>query len=325
MEYAMPNLTVKDLKIVTPFTEIALEGWGERRRGKVRDIYQRGDQRILITTDRVSAFDRVLTALPYKGQVLNQLSEWWFQQTQHIVANHMLAVPDPNVMIVREVQALPIEVIVRGYITGVTKTSLWTLYEAGQRSPYGVQLPDGLRKNDKLPTPVLTPTTKAEGGLHDTPLTPREILEHGLLSPSVWSEVERIALALFAHGQSVAERAGLLLVDTKYEFGIYNNQLILIDEIHTPDSSRYWHQESYHQSNGLSPIHYDKEYLRQWYISQEYRGEGDIPQMPNELRAEIALRYIWAYEQLTESAFIPAEQPTDKRIQDAMAQYRSNP
>jgi phosphoribosylaminoimidazole-succinocarboxamide synthase len=300
---------------------VDLTGWGEKQTGKVRDIYQLGDKRILITTDRVSAFDRVLGAIPYKGQVLNQLSAWWFEQTRDIVNNHVVAAPDPNVTIGREAEALPVEVIVRGYITGITSTSLWTLYEKGEREPYGVSLPDGLKKNDALPQPIITPTTKATGGAHDERLTRTEIIERGLVDKSLWEEVERAALSIFARGQEVARRAGLILVDTKYEFGLIDEQLTVIDEIHTPDSSRYWEASSY--SEGKEPTNFDKEFLREWFVQQGYRGEGTIPTMPVEFIAQVAARYIAAYERLTGLDFIPGEQPAETRIARHLETYRN--
>lgn len=292
--------------------------------GKVRDNYRlSNDQRLLITTDRVSAFDRVLGLIPFRGQVLNQLSAWWFEQTRDIVPNHLLAVPDPNVTIAREAAALPVEIIVRGYITGVTKTSLWTLYAAGERAPYGIALPDGLRKNDPLPRPILTPTTKAEQGGHDAPLTRDQIIESGLLTGALWEQVESGALALFVRGQAVANRAGLILVDTKYEFGLIDGTLTLIDEVHTPDSSRYWDAASY-THNPAAPDHYDKEFLRHWYTDRGYRGDGDPPPLPDDMIASVAERYIHVYERLTEQPFMPGKQPAAARIAINLAAILEN-
>jgi phosphoribosylaminoimidazole-succinocarboxamide synthase len=291
-----------------------LPGYGEKIAGKVRDIYKAGDRRILITTDRVSAFDRIIGLIPYKGQVLNQLAAWWFDQTREIVPNHVIAVPDPNVTLGREAEALPVEVIVRGYITGVTSTSLWTLYANGDRAPYGISLPDDLQKNDPLPTPIITPTTKAVDGGHDERLTRAEIIEKGLVEQSLWEQIETAAVTVFRKGQEVARRAGLILVDTKYEFGTIDGQLTLIDEIHTPDSSRYWTLESYEQSGGRDPHNFDKEFLREWLIGQGYRGEGAVPAMPSAFVAQVAERYIAAYERLTGLAFMPGEQPAAERI-----------
>jgi len=300
--------------------EVHLDGWGPKTSGKVRDIYRHGDRRVLITTDRVSAFDRVLGTIPYRGQVLNQLSAWWFDQVRDVVANHVVAVPDPNVTIGREAEALPVEVIVRGYITGVTGTSLWTLYNAGERAPYGIPLPDGLSKNDPLPHPIITPTTKATGGAHDERLTRAEILERGLVSPALWEQVENAAFAVFTHGQQVAREAGLILVDTKYEFGLIDGRLALIDEVHTPDSSRFWTAESY--GHGREPANFDKEFLREWYIAHGYRGDGTPPVMPADVIAQVAERYISAYERLTGLTFEPGELPAQSRIERNLAAYR---
>jgi phosphoribosylaminoimidazole-succinocarboxamide synthase len=290
---------------------VDLTGWGEKESGKVRDIYTRDNQRLLITTDRVSAFDRVLGLIPYKGQVLNQLSAWWFEQTADIVGNHVINIPDPNVTLAHEAQPLPVEVIVRGYITGVTKTSLWYLYDQGERQPYGISLPDGLQKDDPLPTPIITPTTKAERGAHDERLTRDEILERGLVPQSLWEEVETAALAVFARGQEVARQGGLILVDTKYEFGLVDGRLVLIDEVHTPDSSRYWTLSSYEEGQ---PVNFDKEFLRIWFAEQGYRGDGVPPQMPAEFIARVAARYIAAYEKLTAQTFHPGQYPAAERI-----------
>jgi phosphoribosylaminoimidazole-succinocarboxamide synthase len=291
---------------------IDLPGFGPKQVGKVRDSYTHNGRRILITTDRVSAFDRVLGHIPFKGQVLNQLSAWWFEQTRDLVNNHVIDVPDPNVTIAHDAQPLPVEVVVRGYITGVTKTSLWTLYAQGDRRPYGIPLPDGLRKNDRLPHPIITPTTKAEYGGHDERLTREEILSQGLVAKPLWEQIETVALALFARGQEVAQRAGLILVDTKYEFGLVNGQLTLIDEFHTPDSSRFWTLDSYQL--GQEPEQYDKEVLRQWFVAQGYRGDGVPPAMPAEFMAQMARLYLTAYERLTGQEFVPGEQPTVERI-----------
>ena len=315
-------LTHQELLAAIPLAlnEVNLPQFGPKQPGKVRDNYRVDGQRVLITTDRVSAFDRVLGVIPFKGQVLNQLSAWWFDQTRDIVDNHVIAVPDPNVTIGREAEPLPVEVVVRGYITGVTKTSLWSLYAQGDRMPYGIALPDGLRKNDPLPQPIITPTTKAAEGGHDERITRAEIIEHGLVEPALWQAVEQAALALFARGQEVARQAGLILVDTKYEFGLIDGRLALIDELHTPDSSRYWVGESYGSPQG--PEHFDKEYLRQWFAEQGYRGDGDPPQMSDEFVAEVAARYIAAFERLTGEPFAPGEQPIAERISRRLALYK---
>jgi phosphoribosylaminoimidazole-succinocarboxamide synthase len=294
------------------------ETFGAKRQGKVRDIYELDGNFVLVTTDRVSAFDRVLGAIPYKGQVLNQLSAWWFERTRDLVPNHVLAVPDENVTVGRVAQPLPVEVVVRGFITGVTSTSLWTFYAAGEREAYGVKLPDGLKKNDALPTPIITPTTKAEAGAHDERITPAEILERGLVTPELWNQIESVALELFRRGQDIARNAGLVLVDTKYEFGLIDGQLAIIDEMHTPDSSRYWTLESFEAGD---PKSFDKEFLREWFAARGYRGEGDPPVMPADFVAQVADRYIAAYERLTGQTFQPGSQPVNQRVQRNLEMY----
>lgn len=314
-------LTYEDIIAAIPhaLSGVDLPGLGPQLRGKVRDIYRRDDQRVLITTDRLSAFDRVLGLVPYKGQVLNQLSAFWFEATRPIVPNHVLSVPDPNVTIARECRPYPVEVIVRGYITGVTTTSLWYHYERGARELYGLRLPDGLRKNDPLPRPIITPTTKAESG-HDERLTRDEIIARGLVPADTWEQIEAAALALFAYGQEVARRAGLILVDTKYEFGEWEGQPMLIDEVHTPDSSRFWRAESYAErlAAGLEPENFDKEFIRLWYAERGYRGDGDPPPWPTELAVQASLRYIRVYEMLTGQTFMPGAYPAGPRIQAAL-------
>ena len=291
---------------------VDLVGWGPREQGKVRDIYRFGNRRILISTDRISAFDRVLDRIPHRGQVLNQLSAWWFARTGDIVGNHLLTVPDPNVTIAREAQPLPVEIVVRGYITGVTKTSLWYLYAQGERTPYGIPLPDGLQKNDPLPQPLITPTTKALKGGHDERLTRADIVGGGLVAAPLYARIEEVAVALYLRGRALAREAGLLLVDTKYEFGLVDGELVLIDEIHTPDSSRYWLAESV--TPGGEPENYDKEFMRRWYAAQGYRGDGDPPTMPADFVARIAARYLETYERLTGIPFLPGAQPAGARI-----------
>jgi len=315
-------LSLSEIEAAIPHAlmRIDLPGLGPRQEGKVRDIYVVGDRRVLITTDRVSAFDRVLGAIPFKGQVLNQLSAWWFEQTRDIIANHVIAVPDPNVTIAREAQPLPVEVIVRGYITGVTSTSLWTVYRQGVPRPYGLDLPPGLRKNDPLPEPVITPTTKATGGAHDERLTSDEVVARGLVRADLWAEICAAAQALFRRGQEVARRAGLILVDTKYEFGLIDGRPALIDEIHTPDSSRFWVAESYEATRGTDrePENFDKEFLRLWFVEHGYRGEGRPPAMPADFIARVAQRYIAAYERLTGQTFVPGAQPAAERIAQSL-------
>ena len=309
--------------IPTALKGVDLDGLGPKMDGKVRDMYRVDDRRVLVTTDRVSAFDRVLGTIPFKGQVLTQLSQWWFEQTADVVGNHVISVPDENVMITHEAQTLPVEVIVRGYITGSTSTSLWTLYNNGVERPYGLDLPEGLVKNQKLPTPVITPTTKAEKGQHDERLTCDEVVEKGLVEPELWAKVQEVALEVFRRGQEVAEKAGLILVDTKYEFGMINGKLCLIDEVHTPDSSRYWVGESYEacMAAGDAPKQFDKEHLRLWLGRQGYRGDGPSPELSDDIVAEVSARYISAYERLTGNTFVPGAQPPADRVAKNVSAY----
>ena len=321
-------LAHKTIKEAIPLALAAVDvpGFTARLQGKVRDIYLCNGYRVLITTDRISAFDRVLGLIPFKGQILNQLSAWWYRQTADVVASAMVSVPDPNVMVVRELPAIPIEVIVRGYITGVTTTSLWYLYQQGERQPYGIPLPEGLHKNAPLPHPIITPTTKATGGRHDERVTRGELLSRGLVSADLWEKVESAALALFERGQARAAQAGLILVDTKYEFGVAAGEPVLIDEVHTPDSSRYWLAESYSEriARGEEPESMDKEFLRRWLAEQGYRGDGNPPTLPEEIIVQTAQRYMAVYERLTGKMFTPAAQPAEPRIIQALQAWRES-
>ena len=284
---------------------VNLKGFGKKIQGKVRDCYIVGNKRILIATDRISAFDRVLGLIPEKGQVLNLLTRFWFDNTRDIIENHMISVPHPNVMIGKNAKGVAIEMVVRGYITGVTNTSIWGSYQQGERTIYGIKFPDGLKKNQKLKTPVITPTTKAEVG-HDERLTREEIIKRKIVSEKIYAQMEKAALALFARGQKIADKAGIILVDTKYEFGLLNNKLILIDEIHTPDSSRFWVKKTYKErfEKGLEPENYDKEFMRLWYKEHGYTGDGIPPKMTKEFVKKISGRYISVYEKLTGKKFV---------------------
>lgn len=298
--------------------ETNFSGLGERRRGKVRDIYIEGSRRVLITTDRLSAFDVVLALIPFKGTVLNLLSQFWFEKTRGIVPNHMVGVPDPNVMVAQNCKPIPIEMIVRGYMTGVTKTSIWYSYERGERVIYGIRFPEGLRKNQKLPQPVITPTTHPEAGskLHDERLIREEILQKRIVDKKLYEKLEKISLALFNYGTSWCKKQGLILVDTKYEFGLYKGRLMLIDEIHTPDSSRFWIADTYEKrfKKGLEPENFDKEFIRLWYAKRGYRGDGPPPKAPKQLIAAIAQRYIGVYEKITGRKFKSYKYPIEQRI-----------
>ncbi len=300
-----------------PFTTIDLP-LDDRRDGKVRSSWATGvDQRLIVTTDRLSAFDRVLAGVPYKGQVLNQLSAWWFERTADLIANHVISVPDPNALLARAARPLPVEVVVRGHITGVTDTSLWGMYGAGARAMYGYEFPDGLRKNTPLPAHIVTPTTKAHEGGHDEPLSCADVVARGLLAPDLWDRVVEAALELFARGVSLGERSGLILADTKYEFGMTSDdELIVIDELHTPDSSRWWIAESYDArvSAGHEPESLDKEVVRRAFADLGYKGDGPVPTLPNDVWSETSARYISAYERLSDSAFEPGAYPVTDRL-----------
>ncbi|MBI5619659.1 phosphoribosylaminoimidazolesuccinocarboxamide synthase [Candidatus Gottesmanbacteria bacterium] len=326
---------------------IDIPGLGKKYQGKVRDFYIKNGKRILITTDRQSAFDVILGHIPFKGAVLNLLSAFWFEETKDIVPNHMISVPDPNVMITRDCTPIPVEMIVRGYISGVTKTSIWYSYERGEQLIYGIPFPDGLKKNQKLPNPVITPTTHPLAGstVHDERLTREQIIKQKIVPKKLYEQMERAALALFARGTRICERRGLILVDTKYEFGMYKGKLTLIDEIHTPDSSRFWTKESYDrifhtdekgeapnqrssdartQTSGGGkfgsgePDNFDKEFLRLWYAQRGYRGEGSPPKMPTELVIALARRYIAVYEKITGRKFRAFSYPINQRIIQAL-------
>ncbi len=289
-------------------------GLGAREEGKVRDSYVQGERRTLVVTDRVSCFDVVVGTLPFKGQVLNQLAAFWFERTAGIAPNHLIEVPDPCVSVVRELEALPVEFVMRGYLTGSTSTSILTAYAKGERSYCGHRLPEGLKPHEPLPEPLLTPTTKAPKGEHDELMSRERIIERGTLPAEVYDEAARIAHALFAEGQRWAASRGLILVDTKYEIARGpDGGLVVIDEIHTPDSSRYWYRDRYERalSEGRTPDALDKEYVRRWLGEQGYRGDGAPPKLPNDVRCEAARRYIEAFEQITGRDFAPdTDEPT---------------
>jgi phosphoribosylaminoimidazole-succinocarboxamide synthase len=296
---------------------------GPKVTGKVRDIYDRSDRLVLISTDRHSSFDRIIAHIPWKGQVLNQVSAHWFEVTKDIVPNHVIATPDPNVTIARKCKLVPVEAVVRGYLTGVTDTAIWTRYGKGQRDFGGLALPEGMKKNQKLPQPLFDPTTKEAG--HDRVLTPAQMIAEGFITPELFERIKATALRLFARGQDVAARHGLILVDTKYEFGLdEGGSLVLIDEIHTPDSSRYWKLDSYQSrfAAGEEPEYFDKEFLRLWFIknSNPY-GDAKLPDAPADLVAELSRRYIEMYEQITSEKFRHGDTPALARIERNLKSY----
>ncbi len=305
---------------------VDVSGLGKKYQGKVRDFYKVEGKRILVTTDRQSAFDVILGHIPFKGAVLNLLSQFWFEKTKHIVPNHMIAVPDPNVMIARECKPIPVEMIVRGYISGVTKTSIWYSYERGERMIYGIRFPDGLKKNQQLASAIITPTTHPLAGsaLHDERLTRGEIIKKKIVPKKLYEEMEKISRKLFDFGSRLCRKRGLILVDTKYEFGLYKGKLMLIDEIHTPDSSRFWVSDTYKErvKRGLEPENFDKEFLRLWYAKRGYRGDGPPPEMPRHLIVALARRYIAVYEKLTGRAFRAFGYTIEERIRDSLCTIR---
>ena len=314
MVAAIPNVDA-------PFKDIELPLNG-RRSGKVRVSYELpGDRRLLVTTDRLSALDRVVAAVPFKGQVLNQLAAWWFAKTRHIIDNHLISLPDPNALVAVDVTPLPVEVVVRGAITGNTSTSLWKQYADGARVIYGHTLPDGLQRDTLLPMALITPTTKGDAGAHDEPLSVDDVTARGLVEPALWEKVKTAALALFAYGQQVANEAGLILADTKYEFGIdAAGRLLLIDEMHTPDSSRFWEKSSYEArlAAGEDPESLDKEPIRRALAKTGYTGDGPPPDLGAEVVAETTRRYIKAYERITGEEFVPGSYPVEPRVVTAL-------
>ncbi len=296
---------------------------GRKYEGKVRDNYILNGKRVIITTDRISAFDRVLCTIPFKGQVLNQTSAFWFEKTKKIVKNHVISVPDPNVMVVKECKQYPVEMVVRGYITGVTTTSAWYNYERGVRNFCGNKLPEGLKKNQRFNKPIITPSTKAEHGLHDESISGEEIIKRGFIDEKTYKKMEKAALALFDFGSKLVAKNNLILVDTKYEFGSLNDELVLIDEIHTPDSSRFWIKDTYNRlfSKNQEPQKLDKEYVRQWLATKNFIGEGKIPVIPDDVKIEAAKRYITAYEMITGKQFEAKNGSVLERIEKNLKNY----
>ncbi|MBC8339681.1 MAG: phosphoribosylaminoimidazolesuccinocarboxamide synthase [Rhodospirillales bacterium] len=285
--------------------------------GKVRESYDLPDgRRIMIATDRQSAFDHVLAAVPYKGQVLNQTAMFWFEKTKDICPSHVIEAPDPNVVIAKRLDMLPVEMVVRDYMTGSTETSIWPMYDRGERVLYGQTFPDGLVKNQKLPETILTPTTKAAQGEHDAPITAAEIVEQGLLSQAQWDELARLSLAVFARGREIAAENGLILVDTKYEFGLdADGGITLADEIHTPDSSRFWIRDTYDArlAAGEEPESLDKEFLRLWIRGRCDPYNDPIPEIPADTLMAFADKYVKLYEQVTGQTFEKSDASTPIR------------
>lgn len=303
----------------TDFTNL-----GEEYEGKVRDNYIAGNRRILITSDRLSAFDRIIALIPFKGQILTQLTKFWFENTKDICPNYVQEYPDPNVIVGIECTPLKVEMVIRAYITGSTTTSAWYNYSKGVRNFCGNEMPEGLIKNQKLATPIITPTTKAEHGGHDTNITPEEILAQGLLTQEEWNTLADYTRRLFDRGVEVCAKQGVILVDTKYEFGkTKEGEIVLIDEIHTPDSSRFWIADTYDAklAAGEEPDNINKEFLRLWLAKQGYIGEGDIPDVPDEIKVQTAEKYINAYEMITGQKFEAQAGNVYERIQRNLSSY----
>jgi phosphoribosylaminoimidazole-succinocarboxamide synthase len=308
----------------TAFTTFAERGALARYDGKVRDCYldpARGE-RIIVVTDRLSAFDAVVGTIPFKGQVLNQLAQFWFEQTAALAPNHLVAVPDPNVTIARECTPLPVELVMRAYLTGVTSTSIWKAYEQGARTFCGHPLPDGMRKNQALPHAILTPSTKAAKGGHDVSVSRDELLAMGQVTADQFARAAAVAETLFAAGVRHAAARGLILADTKYELGLDGRgEIVVIDEIHTPDSSRYWYADDYaaRLAAGLEPRSLDKEFVRRYLAdTARWTGDGPPPVLPDEIRAEAARRYIASFELVTGRPFVPDTRPPVARIAAAL-------
>ncbi len=293
------------------------EKLGERYEGKVRDNYTKDGKRFIVVTDRISAFDRILGTIPFKGQVLNRLAAWWFDKTKDVAKNHLLSVPDPNVLECIECKPLPVEFVVRAFITGSTSTSMWTHYAKGERVFCGHELPENMQKNQRLERPLLTPATKAPMGEHDVSASREQILAKGDITAADFDRAADLALALFRTGQKLCLERGLILVDTKYEMGkTKDGEIVVIDEIHTPDSSRFWIEATYQErfASGVDPEPLDKDFVRRYYTALDYRGDGDPPPLPNEVRVGAAARYIEAYERITGETFVPNTEDPLPRI-----------
>jgi len=289
-------------------------------RGKVREWCKMGDQRVIVTSDRISAFDCVLGTIPFKGQVLNQLAAFWFDKTKDLVPNHIVSMPDPNIVVVKECEQLPLEFIVRGYITGVTKTSAWYNYENGVRNMCGNVLPEGLKKDQKLDSTIVTPTTKHEK--HDRNISRDEAIAEGLIDGATFDAAAELCMKLYQYGVEYAATRGLIFVDTKYELGKIDGKIVVSDEVNTPDSSRYWYTDTYQElfDAGKPQRKLDKEYVREWLAAQGFIGDGDIPALSDEVRVEAAKRYIQAYELITGREFIITDEPIADRVKRVLAE-----
>ena len=296
--------------------ETNFDDQGELYKGKVRDNYINEDTITMVTTDRISAFDRVLGTVPFKGQALVELADWWFGETADIVANHIIKRPHPNVWKVKRCEPIQVEMVVRGYLTGVTSTSAWTAYQNGDRNFCGNELPDGMRKNEAFPEPIITPSTKAAQGEHDESVAPSELYKRGVVDPGLYKELARISMKLYERGVARAADHGMIFVDTKYEFGISNGKIMLMDEVNTPDSSRYWIKDDYESrfEKGEEPRKLDKEYVRTWLSEQGFTGEGTPPKLTDDVRVEASARYMEVVEKFTGEPMQLDVGPVDESI-----------
>jgi phosphoribosylaminoimidazole-succinocarboxamide synthase len=312
------NTEILTTALKNTIQEVDLPGLGVKINGKVRDCYVRGTKRVLVSSDRLSAFDVILTTIPYKGKILNDLAAFWFEKTKHIVKNHLISRPHPNIFIGEEVEIIPIEVVVRGYLAG----SAFRDYQAG-KDISGIKIPSGMKKSEKFSEPLVTPSTKAIQGEHDMPISEAEIISSKIVPENIWNDVRTIALKLFNFGSNEVRKRGLILVDTKYEFGIKKypdgtSEIILADEVHTQDSSRFWQLDTYEEmlSIGEDPEMLDKEFVRKWLIQSGYMGDGTPPKFTDAFRVQIAQRYIEAFEIITGEKFVFETTPFDKNLID---------
>ena len=305
-------------QLASTITKTNFEGLGDKYEGKVRDSYIRDGIRYLITSDRLSCFDKVVTSVPFKGQVLNEMAIFWFDKTKDIISNHLIEAPDPNVMVVKDCELLPVEVVVRGYLTG----SAWRDYQSG-KDISGIRLPEGMKMSEKFSKILITPSTMAEKGAHDMPISEAEILSQNLVEKDLWEQVKKVSMSLFRVGQEHAKTQGLILVDTKYEFGLKDGKLILVDEIHTLDSSRFWiaaeYQSRFKQEEAQKML--DKEPTRQWLLSQGYKGDGPVPEFTDEHRAEISEHYISYFKFITGKSFAPSMGDPLERMKVNLSKY----
>ncbi|MFA7331848.1 MAG: phosphoribosylaminoimidazolesuccinocarboxamide synthase [Candidatus Delongbacteria bacterium] len=318
------DLSTIQAQLAHTLDRVELDLPGERQIGKVREAWSREGRRLIVTTDRVSAFDRVLATIPFKGQVLNQLALFWFEHTRDLVPNHVLSVPDPNAIVVMDLEPLKVEMVVRGYITGNTSTSAWTHYQKGVREFCGNRLPDGLRKDQQLAAPIVTPSTKAAEGAHDESVSPEEIVRRGDVPAQIMADLVEISLALYRRGVELAARQGVILVDTKYEFGLdAQGRITLMDEIHTPDSSRYWYADSYQElfERGAEQRRIDKDHLRTWLADRGFLGDGELPPITDEVRVSTAHKYIEAFEAITGHVFEAEPGPVAERLKRNLTDY----